>query len=183
MESLELSFQQALNRERILLEQLAVNAENTSQLENRVRELSQEILHVQENNSKIVKENEELKDVLTQTKEEFELVKAAEQVHKTIEIQELNSAHEQELSYVNSRFSQAVEKNFQLNNQIAELERSIISLKNEKKLNDMALAKLEEVISLLDERLPEIEHISDDNQTVNSNPEIKKRRRFLRENN
>lgn len=183
MESLELSFQQALNRERILLEQLAVNAENTSQLENQVRELSQEILHVQENNSKIVKENEELKDVLTQTKEEFELVKAAEQVHKTIEIQELNSAHEQELSYVNSRFSQAVEKNFQLNNQIAELDRSIISLKNEKKLNDMALAKLEEVISLLDERLPEIEHISDDNQTVNSNPEIKKRRRFLRGNN
>jgi chromosome segregation ATPase len=186
MELLELSFQQALDRERTLLEQLATKTENSAQLERQVRDLSEEILNVQEENSINARENQELRHVLaktiTETTEQLDLAIDTERAQKSIEIHERDTAHQLVLSDINSRLDQVLNQNHQLNNQIAELEKVIYALEDEKKLNEMALAKLEEVISLLDKRLPEREVPTDNIQTFDLNPEVKQKKRLFGRN-
>jgi hypothetical protein len=81
-----------------------------------------------------------------------------------------------------SQLRQANDELASLRNQIVELEKIVDDLKIEKNLNDLAMTKLEEVLLLLDQRLPDTESISD---AVNPSVPIQgeqKKRRFMKRN-
>jgi chromosome segregation ATPase len=184
LDAIKSALAQALGRETALKNQLAIQIGNTSQLESRIRELSEDAATLKQQYLELLDEKDNLSDLQMklqrETTEKINMAVRAERKQKTLELEERNTAHELELSGTVSQLHQANDEIASLRHQIVELEKLVDDLKNEKHLNDLAMAKLEEVISLLNERLPEVEVIPETNQLSIPSHDIKKRRRFLK---
>jgi chromosome segregation ATPase len=184
LDAIKSALAQALGRETALKNQLAIQIGNTSQLESRIRELSEDAATLKQQYLELLDEKDNLSDLQMrlqrETTEKINMAVRAERKQKTLELEERNTAHELELSGTVSQLHQANDEIASLRHQIVELEKLVDDLKNEKHLNDLAMAKLEEVISLLNERLPEVEVIPETNQLSIPSHDVKKRRRFLK---
>jgi chromosome segregation ATPase len=182
LDAVKSDLSQALGRETALKNQLAIQIGNTSQLESRIRELSEDAVTTNEKYLELLEERDNFSDLQKklqiETTEKINMAIRAERNQKLLELEERDSAHERELSDINSRLHQADHELASLRHQIVESEQLINDLKAEKHLNDLATAKLEEVISLLNERLPEVEVTPETNQLSIPSHNVKKRRRF-----
>lgn len=184
LDAVKSNLAQALWRETALKNQLAIQIGNTSQLESRIGELSEDALTANQKYLELLEERDTLSDLQlklqSETTEKINMAIRAERKQKIIELEERDTAHELELSVTVSQLRQANDEIASLRHQIVELEKLVDDLKNEKHLNDLAMAKFEEVISLLNERLPEVEVIPETNQLSIPSHDVKKRRRFLK---
>jgi chromosome segregation ATPase len=186
LDAIKSALAQALGRETALKNQLAIQIGNTSQLESRIRELSEDAATLKQQYLELLDEKDNLSDLQMklqrETTEKINMAVRAERKQKTLELEERNTAHELELSVTVSQLRQANDELASLRNQIVELEKIVDDLKIEKNLNDLAMTKLEEVLLLLDQRLPDTESISD---AVNPSVPIQgeqKKRRFMKRN-
>ena len=98
---------QALQRETDLKNQLAIQTGNTSQLESRVRELSEDSVIANEKYLELLEERDNLSDLQKklqiETTEKINMAIRAERKQKILELEEQNSAHELDLAVANSQ--------------------------------------------------------------------------------